>query len=81
MRMQNEKLPYMVVQHAHKDGTFWLSLKHEDIQQDRIDSSIHFIAEVLDALPLTHATGCDRDSSGSISDQNTARRRIQPPGQ
>ena len=80
MRMQNEKLPYMVVRHAPKDGTFWLALKHEDIQQDRIDSSIHFIAEALDVLPLTYATGCDRDSSGSIHDPCTARRRIQPPG-
>ena len=79
--MQNEKLSYMVMRPAPMDETFWMALKHEDILLDLITSSIHFIAEGPDVLPLSHATDWDQDSSVSIYVPCTMRRRSQPPGQ
>ena len=77
--MQNRKLPYMVVRSVLKNGTFCMALKHKDIQQYLIDSSILFIAEEPDVLPLSHATDWDQDSSVNIYVPCTARRRTQPP--
>ena len=56
MRMQNEKLSYMVMRPAPMDETFWMALKHEDILLDLIASSILFIAEAHGVPPLSHAT-------------------------